>query len=62
MKQPSDFVDSTLPSHVCRLHKSLYSLKQVLQAWYTRLNEFPLSIGFNTFKGGYLIIYLLCWC
>jgi hypothetical protein len=24
MKQPPSFVDSSLPSHVCRLHKSLY--------------------------------------
>jgi hypothetical protein len=27
MKQPSGFVDLTLPSHVCRLLKSLYGLK-----------------------------------
>jgi histone deacetylase 1/2 len=27
MKQPLGFVDPNLPSHVCRLHKSLYSLK-----------------------------------
>ena len=46
LKQPPGFVDSTLPSHVYRLHKSLYGLKQVPRVWYTRLSDFLLSIGF----------------
>ena len=50
MKQPSGFVDSTLPSYVCRLHKSLYGLKQASQAWYTHLNDLLLSIEFCTCK------------
>ena len=50
MKQPPGFVDFVLPFHVCRLHKSLYGLKQALQAWYTHLNDFLLSIGFRAFK------------
>jgi hypothetical protein len=50
MKQPPGFVDSALPGHVCRLHKSLYGLKQAPRAWYTRLNDFLLSI-----------VYLLGW-
>jgi hypothetical protein len=32
MKQPLGFVDSTLPSRVCRLHNFLYGLKQALRA------------------------------
>jgi len=50
MKQPLGFVDSSLSSHVCRLHKSLYGLKQAPRAWYTRLSDFLLSIGFQASK------------
>jgi len=50
MKQPLGFVDSSLPSHMCRLHKSLYGLKQAPRAWYTRLSDFLLSIGFLASK------------
>jgi hypothetical protein len=50
MKQPPSFVDSSLPSHVCKLHKSLYGLKQAPRAWYTRPSDFLLSIGFRAFK------------
>jgi histone deacetylase 1/2 len=32
------------------LHKSLYGLKQAPRAWYTRLNDFLLSIGFHASK------------
>jgi len=32
------------------LHKSLYGLKQAPRAWYTRLNNFLLSIGFHASK------------
>jgi len=35
---------------VCRLYKSLYGLKQAPRAWYTRLNDFLLSIGFYASK------------
>jgi histone deacetylase 1/2 len=50
MKQPRGFVDSALPSYVYRLHKSLYGLKQAPRAWYTRLSDFLLSVGFHAFK------------
>jgi len=69
MKQPPSFVDSSLPSHVCRLHKSLYGLKQAPRAWNTRLSDFLLSISFRASKvntslfilyDGTNIFYLLC--
>jgi len=50
IKQPLSFVDSALPSHVCQLHKSLHGLKQASRAWYTRLSDFQLLIGFLASK------------
>ena len=35
---------------MCRLYKSLYGLKQTLRAWYTRLIDFLLSVGFHGSK------------
>jgi hypothetical protein len=58
MKQPRGFVDPTLPSHVCRLHKLLYGLKQAPTAWYTRLSDFLLSIGFLASKV-YTFLFIL---
>jgi hypothetical protein len=50
MKQPPGFVDSAFPSHMCRLHKSIYGLKHAPRASYTHLNDFLLSIGFQASK------------
>lgn len=34
MRQPKGFVDPNYPSHVCRLHRSLYGLRQAPRAWH----------------------------
>ena len=49
-QQPSGFVDSQLPHHVCRLNKSLYGLKQAPSTWFTRFATYLLSIGFVASK------------
>ena len=38
------------PSLVCRLKKSLYGLKQAPKAWYAKMNNFLLSLGFERCK------------
>lgn len=48
--QPYGFVDSTRPDFVCRLNKSLYSLKQAPRAWYSRFATHILSSGFLSAK------------
>jgi hypothetical protein len=50
MQQPTRFVNPALPTHVCHLYKSLYGLKQAPRAWYKRLSDFLLSVGFRVSK------------
>lgn len=33
MAQPQGYVDPAFPTHVYRMHKSIYGLKQAPQAW-----------------------------
>jgi hypothetical protein len=48
--QPTGFVDPAHPDLVCRLHKSLYELKQAPQAWYSRFATFLTTLGFLKVK------------
>lgn len=44
MAQPPRFLDSTNPSHVCKLTKVIYGLKQASRAWYDELKNYLTSI------------------
>ena len=70
MEQPPGFVDSRLPTHVCRLKKALYGLKQAPRAWFHRLSTFLTQLEFTCsradpslfiFKRESRIIYLLVY-
>ena len=50
MEQPPGFVEPELSDHVCLLKKSLYGLKQAPRAWFDRLSQFLLHIGFHCSK------------
>jgi len=59
MSQPPGFKDHSQPHHVCRLHKSLYGLKQASRAWFTKLKNFILSLSFvNSCSDSSLFIYI----
>jgi hypothetical protein len=49
-EQPSGFLDSTHPSHICHLRKSLYGLKQATRAWFHHFTTIITSIGFSASK------------
>jgi histone deacetylase 1/2 len=50
MQQPPGFEDSQFPSHVCKLQRAIYGLKQSPRAWYSRLSERLLQLGFKASK------------
>nr|GEV43600.1 retrovirus-related Pol polyprotein from transposon TNT 1-94 [Tanacetum cinerariifolium] len=47
VSQPEGFVDPDNPTHVYRLKKELYGLKQAARAWYDMLSSFLLSQKFS---------------
>ena len=70
MHQPTDFKDTANPSHVCKLRKSLYALKQSLRAWFHKLFSFLFDYGFTSsatdtslfvYAHGQSLLYLLVY-
>ena len=47
-QQPTGFVDTDYPDHVCLLSRSLYGLKQASRAWYQRIAAFLQQQGFRS--------------
>jgi hypothetical protein len=50
IKQPQGFEVEDRKSHVCRLKKALYGLRQAPRAWYGRIDSFLTSLGFTKSK------------
>jgi Reverse transcriptase (RNA-dependent DNA polymerase) len=46
MAQPPGFIDPQQPTHVCHLHKAIYGLRQSPRAWYQKLNDTLVQLGF----------------
>ncbi|PKU74273.1 Retrovirus-related Pol polyprotein from transposon TNT 1-94 [Dendrobium catenatum] len=70
MRQPKGFEDATNPSHVCRLHKAIYGLRQAPRQWFTTFTNYLRQIGFShsqadpsllIFHEGITHIYLLVY-
>ena len=50
VEQPLGFETHDKESHVCRLKKSLYSLKKAPRTWYKRIDGFLSNLGFTKSK------------
>ena len=69
VEQPLGFKTCDRQTHVCRLNKDLYGLKQEPRTWYGKIGNFLMSLGFTKSKadsnlyhkvvdGGHVILLL----
>jgi hypothetical protein len=47
IEQPQGFEVHPRDTHVCRLNKSLYGIKQAPRAWYARIGSYLIRLGFS---------------
>nr|AAB36261.1 retrotransposon peptide {Ty1-copia retrotransposon element, clone Sat 6} [Vicia sativa, leaves, Peptide Transposon Partial, 75 aa] [Vicia sativa] len=57
MLQPEGFEEKENENLVCRLTKSLYSLKQAPRCWYKRFDSFIMNLGHNTLSSDHCTYY-----
>jgi len=46
MEQPSVFINPAHPNHVCKLHRSIYGLKQAPWARFSRFSSYLVTLDF----------------
>ena len=57
IEQPPGFETHDKKTHVCWLKKKLYGLKQAPKAWYKRIDDFLMSLGFTKSKADSNLYY-----
>ena len=50
IEQPQGFEVEDRHTHVCKLKKAMYGMKQAHRAWYGRIDIFLISLGFTKSK------------
>ena len=55
IEQPQGFEVEDRQTYICKLKKALYGLKQAPRAWYGRIDNFLMSLGFTKSKDDFNI-------
>jgi hypothetical protein len=59
IEKPWGFEIHVRESHVCRLKKSLYGLKQEPRAWYSKIDGYVQSMGFTNSEADTNLYFIL---
>ena len=59
IEQPQGFEVHVRDSHVCRLKKASYGLKQALRAWYSRIDTYLQQMGFEKSEADPNLYYIV---
>ena len=59
IEQPQGFEVHGKESHVCRLKKALYDLKQAPRAWYSRIYTYFQEVGFTKSEADLNLYYIV---
>ena len=59
IEQPKDFVEHNKETHMCRLKKALYRLKQAPRAWYEHIDTYLQKMGFVKSEADANLYYLV---
>ena len=58
IKNPEGFDVENKETHVCRLQRTLYGIKQEIRAWYSRIDNYLREMGFQRSKVDHNLYFL----
>ena len=60
IERPKGFDVENRETHVCKLHRALYVLKQAPRAWYSRIDSYLREMGFQLSEANPNLYFLTC--